>query len=124
MKLHLVGAIEQAGRQRLYDEFENRLTGARGGIAQIMDDQQLLEKQLKAVHSEIAVLEASVQNAGDAFTAGNLYERDYIALRTGLFNKTIEQIDLEQSAIEQRIALQILLGGDFPQAFDRERIPS
>ncbi len=117
-------AIEQAGRQRLYDEFENRLTGARGGIAQIMDDQQLLEKQLKAVHSEIAVLEASVQNAGDAFAAGNLDERDYIALRTGLFNKTLEQIDLEQSAIEQRIALQILLGGDFPQVFDRERNPS
>lgn len=114
-------AIEQAGRQRLHDEFENRLTGARSGIEQIMDDQQLLETQLKAVDSEIAALKTSVQNAGEAYAIGNMDEMDYIALRTGLFNKTLEKIHLEQTGIEQRIAMQILLVSDIPQAFDKER---
>ncbi|WP_051328420.1 TolC family protein [Desulfatirhabdium butyrativorans] len=117
-------AVEMATRQRLHDEFEIRLCEARSDIERVMADQKLLNKRLQALHADIAGLEDSVGITEAAYAAGNIDEITCIALRTALFEKRIERIGIEQAALEQRAALQLLLGSDFAQLPQQERNPS
>jgi outer membrane protein TolC len=116
-------AIEKASRKRLYDEFENRLSSARSAIAQIVNDQRLLEMQLKMVGSAILSLKDASNNAEKAYSTGNIDEMTYVTLYSRLLDKTLEQIRLEQTAVGQRIALQTLLGSDSCMVFDNKRNP-
>ncbi len=114
-------AIEKASRKRLYDEFENRLMNARSTISQILADQSLLKTQLKTVSSATISLKNAVDNAEKAYATGNITELAYTALYARLFHKTLEQLHLEQTSVEQRIALQTLLGSNSCMTFNDKR---
>ncbi|MGH8744697.1 MAG: TolC family protein [Burkholderiales bacterium] len=107
-------AIEHATRQRLYDEFQQRLGATYSEVHGILDDQQLLEQQLANVNDALAKLEQVASNAEIALTAGNISELTYTGLRASLLNKRIEAVTLEQRILEQRIALQTLVARELP----------
>lgn len=107
-------AIEEATRQRLYDDFSSRLNGAVGEIRQILTDQELLERQLASLQKGIADARRLVQSSGAAYQAGNITEPAYLAAQGALLDKRMEEIVLEQQILEQRVALQTLAGGALP----------
>ena len=105
---------EQATRKRLYDEFEMRLNRAYSEISQLLTDQHLTERQLAEAGQGMSILTEAAANAEVAFAAGNIDETSYLNLRLALANKRIEEIGLEQLLLEQRVALQTLIGGELP----------
>jgi outer membrane protein TolC len=107
-------AIEQATRQRLHDEYQMRLNSAAADIARILEDQALLEKQLHNVESGVKALARAADTAQAAFDAGNLGVLAYSNLRTAWLDKQAEAIALEQTLLEQRVALLTLMGGELP----------
>jgi outer membrane protein TolC len=107
-------AIEQATRQRLYDEFRARLNSAVSEVMTILTDQGLLERQLSGVREGVADAGRLSERAQAAYRAGNITETAYISLRGALLGKRLEEMALEQKILEQRVALQTLVGGEVP----------
>jgi len=107
-------AIEQATRQRLHDEYQMRINSAAADIARILEDQKLLEKQLQNVEDGVNVLSHAADNAQVAFDAGNIDMLAYTNLRTVWLAKQAEAITLQQTLLEQRVALLTLIGGELP----------
>ena len=108
-------AIEEATRKRMHDEFQVRLNTAYGEVAQLVSDQTVLEKQLGQIRLALASLENLGARAEPVFRAGNMDLPAYSSLRNALLSKKIEENAIEQIMLEQRIALQTLLGGDLPE---------
>lgn len=107
-------AIERATRQRLYDEYRQRLDAAETEVRGLLDDQALLERQLRGVRGSLAELERTVAGADAAYRDGNLSEPAYARLQAAMLAKRIEAVTLEQNILEQRVALQTLLGTELP----------
>jgi outer membrane protein TolC len=106
--------IERATRQRLYDEYRQRLDAAASEVRGLLDDQALLERQMSGVREILTELEHTADGAQAAYQAGNLSEPAYVNLRAALLAKRDEAITLEESILEQRVALQTLLGTEVP----------
>ncbi len=107
-------AIEKATRERLYDEYQVRLNRAYSDIEQLLADQSLIERQLTEAKEGLSLLNEAATNAEAAYKEGNIDETSYLNLRLALANKHIEEIGLEQLILEQRVALQTLIGGALP----------
>jgi outer membrane protein TolC len=109
-------AVEEATRQRLYDELQNRLNGAVSEVERLLTDQALLERQVAELKGGVAEAERMAQAAETAFRQGNITETAYVTARGTLLGKLREQIQLEQSILEQRVALLAIIGGNIPPA--------
>jgi outer membrane protein TolC len=107
-------AIEKATRQRLYDDFQNRLNSAYSDIQTLLIDQKLLKNQWRHVNDRIAQLRQEVIEAQLALRAGKMNETTYNNLQLNLLSRRIKAITLEQTILEQRVTLQALLGGELP----------
>jgi outer membrane protein TolC len=107
-------AIEKATRERLYDEYQMRLNRAYSDIEQLLADQRLAERQLAEAKEGLSLLNEAAANAEAAYKEGNIDETSYLNLRLALANRQIEEIGLEQLLLEQRVALQTLIGGELP----------
>lgn len=108
-------AIEQATRQKLYDEYQDRLNSAHSEIALALENIPLLQNQLQRTRQGATALQQLAQHADAAYQAGNLAAPDYVRLQTGLLDKQTEAINLAEALMEQRIALEALLGPDLPE---------
>lgn len=108
-------ALAEATRKRMHDEFQMRLNTAYSDVAALLSDQALLEKQLGQARKSLAGLEHLEIRADPVFRAGNMDLRAYSSLRNAVLSKKSEEIAIEQTMLEQRIALQTLLGGNLPE---------
>ena len=108
-------AIEDATRKRLYDEYQGRLNSAYSEIAIALENLPLLQGQLLRTRQGVTELETVAQRAEVAYQAGNLGAPVYVRLQTALLDKRIEAINLQEALMEQRIALETLLGPDLPE---------
>ena len=107
-------AIEQATRQRLYDEYQARVNEAYSQVNRLLAQWKLSKKQYEAARAILPDLEVSAKRAQKALEAGNLGGPAYTRFVTAFLNKRLEAITLEQTLLEQRIALQTLLGSEIP----------
>jgi outer membrane protein TolC len=107
-------AIEKATRKRLYDEYQARLNGVYSQIKDLLEQSRLVNRQYKEVKSAIPDMEQTAKRAKTALDSGNLDITTYTSLRAALLKKRIEAITLEQTVLEQRVALQMLLGTELP----------
>lgn len=107
-------AIEKATRLRLHDEYQVRLNGAYEDMARILEDQKLLEEQLREVSHGVDTLAQTVSEAEATFALGDMNELAYTQLRNAWLAKRAEAIALEQTLLEQRVVLQTLVGGELP----------
>jgi outer membrane protein TolC len=107
-------AIERATRQHLRDEYQARLDTAYGAAESLITELNLIEAQYQASLDSIRRLREAATVAEQAYAAGNLDERSYVDLQASLLAKEVETLKLEQTLIEQRIALQTLIGSDIP----------
>ncbi|MBU6490234.1 MAG: TolC family protein [Burkholderiales bacterium] len=107
-------AIEQATRQRLADEYQNRLNQAYADIDRMRVDQISFTGQLAGNHAAVVRLTQMAANARTAWQRHDLPLPAYVDAETALLTKRIETATLEQTVLEERVALNALLGGELP----------
>jgi outer membrane protein TolC len=107
-------AIERATRQKLFEEYQARLDLAVNGVHRILTEQRINRRQLAEVDRGFADLARAATNTQDALRSRDIDALTFANLQAALLAKRIEKISLEQSILEQQVALQTLAGGDLP----------
>jgi outer membrane protein TolC len=107
-------AVEQATRDALHVEYQQRLNTADGNIRRLITEQRLNDRQLADVDRGLTDLSRAARNAEAALQARNVDVLAFSNLQTAVLAKKIERIALHQAILEQGIAVQTLTGGDVP----------
>lgn len=107
-------AIEQATRQQLHDEYAARLAAANGQVHAMLSEIALLKQQLAMSRRDLASTARAAQAASAALNAANLDERSYVDLVSARYAKEQEVVSLEQSMLEQEVAVATLIGAGMP----------
>jgi outer membrane protein TolC len=107
-------AIEQATRQQLHVEYQQRLNAAESGIHRILAEQRINRRQLLEVDQGLVDLSRAADKTEAAFKAHDIDALAFANLQAALLAKKLERINLEQAILEQRVALQTLAGGELP----------
>ncbi|MFL9924035.1 TolC family protein [Herbaspirillum lusitanum] len=116
-------AIEKATRQKLHDEYQQRLNLAYSDVDRLMQEQALNLRQLQQSEQGVRQLAQQRANVMTAFRAHNLDTLVLMNIETALLAKQTEALALEQAALEQRVALQGVIGGELPLQLQRKSQP-
>ena len=108
-------AIARATRQRLHDAFQLRLNAAYSQVAQLLTDQSLLEQQLQSLTRDLTGLSALADNANAALANGDISLTEFSRLTQAQTTKQVALNAVEEKMLEERIALQTLVGSDLPE---------
>src|SRR6266487_5970235 len=107
-------ANERATRQRLLDEYNQRVFEARSDIAVAIADIRALDRQVAAAQEALPVLERLVDSAQKAREQGNVDVLSYYTARNNLLQKRIQLIKLQEQLLEAHTALEIASGRFLP----------
>ncbi|MGI8956052.1 MAG: TolC family protein [Chthoniobacterales bacterium] len=107
-------AFERATRQKLRDEYFDRIFFARSDVAMALADIHALEKQISAAEAALPVLQHLVDVYELAAQQGNVNAFDYYSAQNNSNQKTIQILKLKQQLIETRIALELAAGQYIP----------
>ncbi|HEY7086755.1 MAG TPA: TolC family protein, partial [Tepidisphaeraceae bacterium] len=107
-------AIETASRQKLFDEYANRVFAARSDIATAIQDIESLNEELAAAEGAIPGLERLVQTYDAALQQRNVDVLSYYTAQSTLATRRVEVIKLRQQLAESWIALEIASGRILP----------
>lgn len=107
-------AIERATRQKLHDEYGNRLTAAAGEVTAMLREQALLQRQIGTVRTALVQARDIADRADRAFGLGRIDERAYVDLQMVKLARQQELVALEQQALEQQVAMATLTGAGMP----------
>ncbi|HZR05438.1 MAG TPA: TolC family protein [Candidatus Udaeobacter sp.] len=107
-------ATERATRQRLLDEYRQRVFEARSDVATAMADIRSLNRQIAAAEEALPVLEKLVGSAQAAIEQRNVDVLSYYTARSNLLQKRIQLIKLQEQLLEANTALEIASGRYLP----------
>ena len=107
-------AIERATRQKLHDEYANRLDAAQGEVKAMLREQAMLLDQKAQLETALAEASRIAAQADAAFRTGAIDERSYVELQMTRLGRQQELVALEQQALEQRAAMATLIGAGMP----------
>ena len=107
-------ATERATRQRLLDEYRQRVFEARSDIATAIADIRSLNRQIAAAEEALPLLEKLVDSAQTAVEQRNADVLSYYTARSNLLQKRIQLIKLKEQLLEARTALEIASGRYLP----------
>jgi outer membrane protein TolC len=99
-------AMEEATRQRLFDEFVNRVFEARNDIAALLEEIQSLNRQIASAESAVSVLARLVADYGKAVNTRNADVLSYYSARNDLDKKRIEVLKLKQELVDAWVGLE------------------
>jgi outer membrane protein TolC len=102
--------IEKATRQKLFDEYQQRLWASRNEIEGILRQRQMDLTQLAQVSDAVAKFQATLERSNLAYRSNNIDALAYASAQATLLARQVERITLQQQLDEQRVALQTLLG--------------
>lgn len=105
-------AIEEATRDKLRIEFQNRIDATTVEVDRLFSEQALLERQLAQIDRALIDLAAANRRAQDAFVASNVDALVITNAQTALLAKEVERITTDELLAEQRIALRTLIAND------------
>ncbi|MDE1179876.1 TolC family protein [Paraburkholderia sp.] len=114
-------AIEQTSRQRLRDEYQNRLNQAYADVAHLRTDNGILVSQVEQTESALPDLDLAARHASDAYAEHNLALGAYTDAQSAALTRRIDVATLRESLAEQRVGLQALLGSAIPDAFSADQ---
>lgn len=106
--------VAEATRARLHDEYAIRIQQADAEIRRLLDEQRINLRQLDEVDRGLAELADASRKAKAAFAARAIDALAFTGLQSSYLAKRIEKISLEQSILEQRVALENLIGRPVP----------
>jgi len=107
-------ATERATRQKLRDEYNQRVFEARSDIATALADIRSLNRQVAAAAEALPVLERLLNSAQTAMEQRNVDVLSYYTARNNLLQKRIQLIKLEEQLLEAHTALEIASGRFLP----------
>ena len=107
-------AAERATRQRLRDEYNQRVFEARSDIAGAIADIHLLGRQIAAAEEALPLLEKLVASAQTAVRQHNADVLSYYTARSNLLQKRIQLIKLQEQLLEANTGLEIASGRYLP----------
>ncbi len=107
-------ATERATRQRLKDEYDQRVFEARSDLAVAIADIRSLDRQVAAAQEALPVFERLVSSAETAREQGNADVLSYYTARGTLLQKRIQLIKLQQQLLEANTTLEIASGRYLP----------
>lgn len=112
-------ATERATRERLAKEFEARLAQASVDANRLVSLQGIIRRQQGNLATYVPRLKALVDRAKKAYEEGEIDALTFLNMEMTWMNKRLEQLDLMQSAWENRFALQTMLALPLQQGKDR-----
>jgi outer membrane protein, heavy metal efflux system len=107
-------AIERATRQRLLDEYHQRVFEAHSDVAVAIADIRSLDRQIAAAEEALPLLEKLVASAQTAIEQRNADVLSYYTARSNLLQKRIQLIKLQEQLLEAHTALEIASGRYLP----------
>ncbi|HLG87157.1 MAG TPA: TolC family protein [Alphaproteobacteria bacterium] len=107
-------AIERATRRKLHDEYTNRYNTAESEIRGLLADLSLLQGQLAVARDSAAEADRARRSADDAYRAGLIDARAYVDLIVAALTREQEVVSIEQSILEQQVALATVTGTGMP----------
>jgi outer membrane protein TolC len=102
-------AIERATREQLREEYRARLAQARVDVDRLLDLQAIVQEQQHNLQTYLPHLKTLVDRASRAYSRGDIDALTFLNMESTWVNKRLEQISLEQTGWENRIALEALL---------------
>jgi outer membrane protein TolC len=109
-------AIERATREKLHEEYANRLDAARAEIASLIADAALAARQLDTARQAAAEADRAASAARIAFASNLIDARTNADLVTAAYARRQEVLAIEQLMLEQQIALATLTGVSMPMS--------
>ncbi len=116
-------AIEQATRQKLFDEYVVRLFDARSTVVKLRAELKAIAGQIRATVAYLPVLKKLVSTYHDALAHGNADVLTYYNARDELIAKRVSLIDLKLSLVERFVSLEIAAGEYLSRAQNGEENP-
>jgi outer membrane protein TolC len=107
-------AIEKATRQKLFDEYTDRIFEARADIAVALSAIHSLNLQIDAAAAAIPVAQNQLDTARAAFQAGNTDIVTYEAARREHDTRLLQLIKLKEQLVQAGSALEIASGRFIP----------
>ncbi|MDB5363980.1 MAG: TolC family protein [Rhodospirillales bacterium] len=107
-------AIERATRQKLHDEYRNRMNASVGEVTAMLREQALLQRQSAEVRTALVQATSIAERADRAYRVGNIDERTYVDLQMVRLSKQQELVALEQQMLQQQVAMATLTGTGMP----------
>jgi outer membrane protein, heavy metal efflux system len=102
-------AIERATRKQLSQEYTARLLQAQNDVSRLLELQSIIEKQQINLNTYLPRLEGLVERARKAYARGDIDALTFLNMESTWVNKRLEQISLQKTQWQNRIALQALL---------------
>ncbi len=103
-------AVELASRDKLRDEYQQRLDMANSDIHQLLSDEHINRRQLSEITAALPQFSAMAEHSAVAYANHNFDGLVYANARSTLMAKQIEALSLQQAMLEQRIVLLTLTG--------------
>ncbi len=103
-------ATERATRQKLLDEYQQRVFEAHSDIATALADIRSLNRQIAAAEEALPVFEKLVSSAEAAMQERNTDVLAYYAARSGLVQRRVQLVKLREQLLEALTALEIASG--------------
>ncbi len=107
-------AIEKATREKLHAEYTNRVAADVAEIQGMMSDQAILTRQLALTRDAADDAERTARGARSAYAATLIDARTNVDLITAALTRRQEVVAIEQSLLEQQVALATLTGVSMP----------
>ncbi len=102
-------AIERATRDQLRAEYRARLAQTAVDVDRLLELQTILRRQQNSLQTYLPRLKTLVDRGRSAYGRGDIQALTFLNMESTWVNKRLEQISLEQSGWENRIALEALL---------------
>ncbi|WP_413624565.1 TolC family protein [Luteibacter sp. Lutesp34] len=112
-----------ATRQRLHDEYGNRVADATDEARALLAASAISQKDLRELERSAAMTPDRAREAADALARGDLERGVFTALKIASLSRRIDALKTELAVREQRIALETLLGIGMP-AFVIDKEPN
>lgn len=106
--------VEEATREELKAEYDQRLLLARGELARLVANDRVIVDRSVQLSAHAAQLGQTLQRAEKFYAADGLEWTVYLGIRQSALNADLELIALRQTLAENRIAMVMLAGGDWP----------
>ncbi|MGH8112434.1 MAG: TolC family protein [Rhodanobacteraceae bacterium] len=107
-------AITKATRKQLHDAYAIRLMQSRAQVQQILQDQALLVRQRAQLEKAVAFTSGTLVRLGKIALPGDVSGTFQVQLQSNGFDRRLALLDLDEDLLEQKAALQTLLGGALP----------
>jgi outer membrane protein TolC len=107
-------ATERATRQKLLDEYNQRVFEAHSDIATALSDIRWLNRQVAAAEEALPIFERLVKSAETAMQEGHTDVLAYFTARSSLIQRRVQLVKLKELLLEAQTALEIASGRFIP----------